>query len=538
MDSITPQSFVSKWRSSTLKERSSYTQHFLDLCHLVGQKEPAEVDPRGDTFCFEMGASKVSGGNGFADVWYRDHFAFEYKGKHADLDKAYQQLLQYREALQNPPLLIVSDMDTIQIHTNFTGTVKRVYTLTFADLVTPPGLDLLRAVFFNPYSLKAPQTDLQVTEAAAAHFARLAEILRAAGCPAQAAAHFLIRLLFCLFAEDTGLLPERLFSRLALNFRNNPAAFTHQLDSLFAAMAAGGGFGTEQILHFDGSLFDNAQAVALTRAGIDILIEVSRLDWANIEPSIFGTLFERSLDPAKRAQLGAHYTSKEDILLIVEPVLMAPLRRKWAEVKAQAQTLAEQRDAEKGRKKTNLQDKLASLLMAFAAEVAAVRVLDPACGSGNFLYIALRQLLDLQKEVIREASALQVGQFYPTVTPAQLHGIEINETAHQLAQAVIQIGYIQWLRDNGFGIPPEPILKPLDTIAHMDAIMGYDAGGNVVEPEWPAVDVIIGNPPFLGGSKIRSELGDQNTETIFKLYGDRIPNLSDLVCYLSLEIRN
>ena len=397
---LSPQSFVDKWRFAALKERSSYQQHFLDLCHLVGHKEPAEVDPTGDTFCFEAGAVKTSGGNGFADVWFRDHFAFEYKGKHADLDKAYQQLLQYREALQNPPLLMVSDIDTIQIHTNFTGTVKRVYTLTLDDMLTASGLDLLRAAFFNPYSLQAPRTATQVTEEAAAHFAQMAETLRHAGNAPQVVAHFLIRLLFCLFAEDTRMLPENLFTRLAVNFRNQPQAFTRQLNKLFEAMACGGGFGTDAIPCFDGYLFDDAQALDLGKAGIETLIEVSKLDWANIEPSIFGTLFERSLDPSKRSQLGAHYTSKDDILLIVEPVLMAPLRRKWAEVQTQAKDLAAQRDQETGRKRANLQEKLSGLLTGFAAEIASVQVLDPACGSGNFLYIALRELLDLEKKVI------------------------------------------------------------------------------------------------------------------------------------------
>jgi len=531
MNIMPPQFFVDKWRATALKERSASHQHFIDLCQLVGHKTPAEMDPLGDTFCFEMGAPKTSGGNGFADVWYKDHFAFEYKGKHADLDKAYQQLLQYREALQNPPLLIVSDIDSIQIHTNFTGTTKRIYTLTLDDLLTQEGMDLLRKVFFHPYSLQAPEAPEQVTEKAAAKFAQLADVLRKSGYATPESAHFLIRLLFCLFAEDTGLLPEKLFTKLAINFRNSPHAFTRQMGSLFDAMATGGGFGTDVIPHFDGRLFDDAQALELPKEGIEILIEASRLDWASIEPSIFGTLFERSLDPGKRSQLGAHYTSKEDILLIVEPVLMAPLRRRWAEARAQAHTLAAQRDAESGRKKANLQDRLNRLLMSFADEIARVQVLDPACGSGNFLYIALRELLKLQKEVIEFAATVGTGRFFPTVSPAQLHGIEINERAHQLAQASIQIGYIQWLRDNGFGIPPEPILKPLDAIAHMDAILAFDAEGRPFEPEWPKVDVIIGNPPFLGDKKMRSELGDAYVDNVRNLYFDRIPGQSDLVCY-------
>jgi len=189
-------------------------------------------------------------------------------------------------------------------------------------------------------------------------------------------------------------------------------------------------------------------------------------------------------------------------LLIVEPVLMAPLRRRWAEVQARARDLAARRDAAKGGQRTRLQNELTALLRDFADEIARVRVLDAACGSGNFLYIALKRLLDLQKEVATFADEVSAARFFPGVSPAQLHGIEVNEYAHELAQATIWIGYIQWLRENGFGFPAEPILKPIDTILKMDAILAYDEQGRPVEPEWPAADVIIGNPPFFGRQTI------------------------------------
>ncbi len=206
--------------------------------------------------------------------------------------------------------------------------------------------------------------------------------------------------------------------------------------------------------------------------------------------------------------MGAHYTSKEDILLIVEPVLMAPLRRRWEQVRQESFDLARRRDeAKTNRIRDNRQRDLANLLMGFAGEIAQVQVLDPACGSGNFLYVALKQLLDLEKEVVALAGDLGLTRFFPQVSPTQLHGIEVNDYAHELAQATIWIGYIQWLRENGFGQPGEPILKPLDTILQMDAILAYDEQGNPIEPEWPEADVIVGNPPFLGGKKLRAELG-------------------------------
>ncbi|MGC9397087.1 MAG: class I SAM-dependent DNA methyltransferase, partial [Anaerolineae bacterium] len=529
---LTPQEFVAKWQNVDLKERSASQSHFNDLCALLGHPTPVEDDPTGECFTFEAGATKQTGGQGWADVWKKGCFAWEYKGKHADLDKAYNQLLQYREALENPPLLIVSDLQSILIHTNFTNTVKRVYPLTLEDLLDPAKLDILRNAFYNPKALQAPQTAEQVTQSAAAEFARLAEQLRKYGEEPEAIAHFLIRLLFCLFAEDTGLLPEDLFTKLVEHTKGNSAAFQQQLQQLFDAMRSGGWFGFTEILHFDGKLFDQAKALELDSAGMRTLAHVSHLDWSSVEPSIFGTLFERSLDPDKRSQLGAHYTSKEDILLIVEPVLMAPLRRRWADVQAEAEDLAQRMDkAKTQRTRTNRQRDITNLLMGFAREIAATQVLDPACGSGNFLYVALRLLLDLEKKVIILAGQLGAGHFFPSVSPEQLHGIEINAYAQELAQVTIWIGYIQWMRENGFGFPSEPILKPLDNIKRMDAILAFDADGRPVEPEWPEADVIIGNPPFVGGNKIRQELGDKYVDSLFSLYAARVPAAADLVCY-------
>ncbi|MBI1298868.1 class I SAM-dependent DNA methyltransferase [bacterium] len=533
---LSPQEFVAKWRGVTQKERSVSQSHFNDLCRLVGHATPIEADPTGKWFAFEAGADKLGGGQGWADVWMRGHFGWEYKGKHADLDKAYQQLLRYRESLQNPPLLIVSDIDRIVIHTNFTNTVKQVIPITFDDLLTPDGLRKLKDVFFAPDAFKSPQTTEAVTRQAAQDFAKLADLLRSQGHEPQRIAHFSIRLLFCLFAEDIGLLPDHIFSKMVDRTRMHPEQFTGLVRQLFDAMAKGGWFGMERIDHFNGGLFDDDSVLPLNYDGMDILGRVCRLDWSSIEPSILGTLFERSLDPSKRSQLGAHYTSKEDILLIVEPVLMAPLRRRWVEVQATARDLAAKRDQAGSRSAASRYvNELEKVLRDFADELAAVRVLDPACGSANFLYVALRQLLDLWKEVAVLGAELGLTMMLPlsgaSPSPAQLYGIEINPYAFELAQATIWIGYIQWLHENGYGAPSEPILKLLDNIKNMDAVLAFDADGKPYEPEWPAADVIVGNPPFLGGNKVRQELGDEYVNALFALYDERVPAFADFVCY-------
>jgi hypothetical protein len=530
---LTPQEFVAKWRPSTLKERSGSQEHFIDLCRMLGHETPAQADSEGVWFTFERGADKSTGGQGWADVWKKGFFAWEYKGKHKDLDAAYAQLLRYCDALLNPPLLVVSDMETIVIHTNFNNTVKRDIRLTLDDLTTEVGQATLRAVFTEPERLRAEETPEGVTKKAAAEFVKLAQSLRDRGHDSEEAAHFLIRILFCLFAEDIKLLPEKLMSRLVAETRDDPVTFGRQLRALFGHMAKGGYFGLDRIPHFNGGLFDDDTVLDLTRDDLRVLHCVSQLDWSSIEPSILGTLFERGLDPSKRSQIGAHYTSREDILLIVEPVLMRPLRRRWGEVREKVEEVAAEWRAapSAGGVKARLRSRLQKLLHGFADEIADTKVLDPACGSGNFLYVALRELLNLEKEVITLSMSLGFPLSIPTSDPRQLYGIEINEYAHELAQATVWIGYIQWLHENGFGWPAEPLLKKLDNIEHKDAILASDEAGNPIEPDWPEAAVVIGNPPFLGSQRLRAELGDEYVEHLFSLYGKRIPGASDLCCY-------
>jgi len=514
MAPITLPEFVVRWKASTLAERSAYQQHFIDICDLLGQPRPAEVDQTGENYTFEKGVAKTGGGDGWADVWLRGHFAWEYKGKHKNLVAAYQQLLQYKDDLENPPLLVTCDHERFEVHTNFTNTAKQVYAFDLAALLSNqatadcpiPPLDVLRALFSNPEALKPASTPAQVTEEAARKFSRLADSLRARGVASEQAAHFLMRLLFCLFAEDIGLLPNKLFSRLVDANRSRPAEFKKRLKLLFQAMAEGGPFGEHDIAYFDGGLFADDQALDLTTDDLAILSEAAKLNWASIEPAIFGTLFERSLDPDKRSQLGAHHTSKEDILLVVEPVLMAPLRRRWQEVKAKAAPLIAKTRAKDAGARTKAKKALGKLLKDFIAELRSIRVLDPACGSGNFLYLALKRLLDLEKEVSIFAAENGLSGLLPVTDPSQLYGIEINVYAHELASVVVWIGYLQWQHDNGFNIGAHPILKPLHNIRRMDAVLDYDDHGKPVEPKWPGAEVIIGNPPFLGGKKLRSEL--------------------------------
>ncbi len=540
---MTPQQFIAKWQRANLSERSACQQHFLDLCDLLGQPKPAEADPDGAWYTFERGVRKTDGGHGWADVWMRGKFGWEYTKKRRNLDEAYQQLLLYREALENPPLLVVCDLDRFQIHTNFTGTAKKVYSFDLDGLGEPRNLDVLRNVFTNPDALRPGLTREIVTRQAAERFGLLADGMRVRGIEAHKAAHFLMKLMFCMFGEDIGLLPGKLFSRVLLGTNNDPAKLADQLRSLFGMMAKGGYFGADEILWFNGGLFADSEVIELRTAEIEELIRVNEYDWEDVEPSIFGTLFERTLDPAKRSQIGAHYTSREDILTLLEPVVLAPLRREWEEVRNTCDRLwekvkgapstplpAKRGRASKPRKESPARRNFQKPMHDFIHRLAHIRILDPACGSGNFLYVAINLLLDLEKEVITYGAAHGAGLF-PQVRPTQLHGIEINPYAQELAQVVIWIGYLQWMHHNGFNAPRDPVLEPIESIKRMDAILDLSDPENPKEPEWPEADFIVGNPPFLGTKKLREELGDEYVEKLFGMYAGRIPNFSDLCCY-------
>jgi type II restriction/modification system DNA methylase subunit YeeA len=534
---VTPSEFAAKWTGSTRTERAASQEHFIDLCRLLGVQTPNEADSAGDWYAFEKGAGKVAGGEGFADVWKRGHFGWEYKGKRKDLDAAYQQLLQYREALENPPLLVVCDLDRFEIHTNFTGTAKKVYRFTLADLANAPEepLRILRAVMGNPDSLKPTTTRQEITEEAARQFAALAQALRGRGNDPHRVAHFLNKILFCLFAEDAGLLPRELVRRLAENTRNDPGAFASGLADLFAKMSTAGGlFGTERVQWFNGGLFDGADVLPMESSEIDVIRTVSALDWSEVEPSIFGTLFVRGLDPDRRSQLGAQYTDEESILRLVEPVLIAPLRREFDALKAKIAELLphweKTRPADRGRLRADRNPEKA--LQAFLDRLTAVKVLDPACGSGNFLYVALRCLKDLEREVIEwGAHTLRMTSHFPRVGPQAVHGIEVNDYAAELARVTIWIGEIQWMLSHGFAYRSNPILQPLESIECRDAVLDVSDPEKPGEPDWPEADVVVGNPPFLGGKMLRANLGDSYVDALFQVYEGRVPREADLVTY-------
>ena len=520
---LSPKQFAEKWAAVSANERAVAQAHFLDLCTLLGIPAPYDNPAMQAEYRFEQPLAKSGGGAGLADVWHAGKFVWEYKTKGRSLDDAYRQLLLYKGDLGNPPVLVVCDIERYVLRVEYTGTPTRTFAFTNADLENATTRELLRDALTHPERLKPADTTVSITQEAAQKLVQVARLLEQRYPPEQVA-HFFMKLLFALFAEDIYLLPDTLLSDNLRAAIQQPATIQARLRGLFHAMDTGGIFGASLLPRFNGSLFADDLVLDLHADELQLLADAAKLDWSAVEPSIFGTLFERALDPAKRSQLGAHYTSEADIRLIVEPVLMQPLRREWAQVQADVQELLASRA-----RRDRLQAEV--LIEEFMQRLAALRVLDPACGSGNFLYVALKQLKDLEQEVGNVAEGLGLARPPLGVEPTHFYGIEKNPFAAELAQVVLWIGYWQWRRTNGYWDAPEPILQPLTTIVQRDAILHIAEDDTPTAPDWPPADVIIGNPPFLGGKFLRRELDDTYVSTLFQVYDGRVPHEADLVCY-------
>ena len=539
---MTPAEFIKKWKPVALTERAAAQSHFLDLCKLFEHDDPVTADPKGEWFTFEKGVTKTGGGEGFADVWKRNFFAWEYKKKKRNLDAAMDQLVRYAAALENPPLQVVCDTDRFIIRTAWTNAVTKQYEIELDDLAIPEKFNVLRAVFHDPERLRPAETRAGITREAADKFSTIALRLQGRGTP-EDIAHFVNQLVFCFFASSVKLLPEGFFSKLLKRAVQRPDRAQDYFNSLFDAMEQGGEFDLTDIAHFNGGLFDGRRALRLDEGDIGLLIAAGSLDWSLIDPTIFGTLFERFLDPDKNDQVGKHYTDPDKIMLIVEPVILWPLLAEWEAAKRTIIPLAEKafgivprsqspgdrRSADNASRK--LRSEAAEIRDKFLDRLANVRILDPACGSGNFLYLALQGVKDIENRVVLECEALGLPPKALTVGPEIVHGIEISQFAAELARTTIWIGDIQWRRRNGIYSEPPPILRKLETIECRDALMTRQADGSYVEAEWPAAEFIVGNPPFLGDKKMLRELGDDYVQLVRSIFEKKLPGGVDLVTY-------
>ena len=364
----------------------------------------------------------------------------------------------------------------------------------------------------------------------------MSQSLEARGHKAEDVAHFLMRCLFTMFAEDVKLLPEGCFSRWLGTARDNISKFEYELGQLWEAMD-NGGYATiagSEVKKFNGSFFKSATVLDLQREEIGELLAAANANWRDVDPAIFGTLLEQALTDTERAMLGAHYTPRAYVQRLVLVTVMEPLRRDWAQVQATAERLFRE-----ARKKDALQ-----LARDFHHKLCATRILDPACGTGNFLYVALELMKELESEVVdlvvelggQERLSWMEKQ---TVGPKQFLGLEINPRAKDIAELVVWLGYLKQHYRTKAAHPPEPILGDFGNIQHLDAVLtwdGYpkrkadDTFPNARKPEWPLAEFIVGNPPFIGGKDIREQLGDGYANALWGVYKD-INDSADFVMY-------
>jgi hypothetical protein len=467
----------------------------------------------------------------------------------------------------------------------------RSHRIRLEQLADPAIRKRLKALWTDPLSLDPSRASARVTREVAAELAELAKSLEAAGHTPHHVAGFLTRCLFSMFAEDVGLLPKSgpeglgSFVHLLRQHREQPATLAQMLKIFWAGMDAGG-FNAAiaaDVLRFNGKLFKGAAAdgyvLPLTTAQIDGLLRAGRANWTEVEPAIFGTLLERALDPTERHALGAHYTPRAYVERLVLPTVVEPLRADWANAQAAAIVLAREADELDGKKREAKLEEARAEIRRFHHQLCTTRVLDPACGSGNFLYVTLEHLKRLEGEVMNQLEALgqtqeRLGLEGETVTLQQLRGIELNERAAALAELVLWIGWLQWhVRTRGLASVAEPVVHDYGNIEHRDAVLAYDRSelatddsGQVITrwdgttfkkhpvtgedvpdeaaqvpqwryvnprpAEWPAADFIVGNPPFIGAgpSMLRDALGDGYAQTLRATWPD-VPESADFVMY-------
>jgi len=621
MEDAKIQTFIDRWKASAGAERANYQGFLLELCDVLGVPRPdgATTDDTHNAYVFERSVKfhhpDGSTSTGRIDLYKRGCFVLEAKqgvekrereealsevGKakakaskkgtatrgtalwDEAMLKAQAQAEQYARALPasegRPPLLIVVDVGhSIELFSEFTctgGTYvpfpdPRSHRLSIDRLNDPEVRETLRLAWTDPKALDPARRTARVTREIAEKLGRLAQSLERSGHTPESVATFLMRALFTMFAEDVELLPKDSFINLLKSLQGHSNQFVPMVEELWGQMKTGG-FSTvlrEKVLRFNGGLFENATALPLTDDQFELLIEASRADWRDVEPAIFGTLLERALDPRERFKLGAYYTPRAFVERLVVPTIFEPLRVEWDAVKAAAVTLDRQ----------GKQKEAAAEVQRFHRRLCEIRVLDPACGSGNFLYVTLEHLKRLEGEIFNaldrlghEQAVLEMAGF--TVDPHQLLGLEVNPRAAAIAELVLWIGYLQWhFRTRGRVTPPEPIIKNFHNIECRDAVLAWDriepvlddkglpvtrwdghtmkkhpvTGEavpddtarvpllNYVNPraaEWPKADFIVGNPPFIGAARMREALSNGYTEAVREAHAE-VGESSDFVMY-------
>lgn len=632
--------FITHWRDSGGGERANYVGFLYDLCDVleVPRPDPSRPDNALNAYVFERDVTEYhpdgSTSNRRIDLYKRGAFILEAKqgveaeaaqeaellGKATKKKKGHgtrgtkgwdQFMLRAREQAQRyaqmlpaeegrPPFVLVTDVGhAIEVYAEFTrtGGIYRPFPaagkhrILMSDLEKPEVRELLRTIWLDPMSLDPSARAARVTAEIARLLAQASRQMEGrkdkAGQPlsAERVSAYLMRLIFTMFAEDVELLPSGKFTALLQELEHEPDTFSGVLSELWEKMAHGGVSAglRSTIRHFNGGLFEDAEVLPVTKDELHLFRQAAEYDWAEVEPSIFGTLVERALNKDERHKLGAHYTPRAYVERLVTRTVLEPLRRDWDSVKASVQTRLEKvaEEVEEAQKKGKLSDQIEPKareaarkdIEKFLSDLQSLRILDPACGTGNFLYVSMELLKSLETEAIHTLESLGGANPLLGISPKQFLGIELNPRAARVADLVLWIGYLQlYAREHGkANPPPEPILQAYHNIENRDAILKYSGtqprlnkqgepierwdgrtkikdavtGREVPDPQalvqdvtylkpakaiWPKADYIVGNPPFIGAGPMRLALGDGYTETIRKLYKE-VPASADFVMF-------
>lgn len=614
--------FIARWGKSGASERSNYQLFLTQLANLIGASEPeaAVQDNSQNAYVFDRAITDpVTGTTKFIDLYKRGCFVCEAKQGSDKEEKssdpllhelstgeslpkksrsgvavrgtpawakamavAKQQAHNYARLLDSsegaPPFLVVVDVGhVIELYSDFSGTARNYtqfqdgmrFRITLDDLHDEKVREVLRLVWVDPVALDPAKRAAKVTRGIASQLATLGKSLEAQGHASDVVANFLMRCLFSMFAEDVELIPKNSFTQLLIELSDNTTAAQPTLEALWSTMNQGGFSPVLRfdLLRFNGGLFADSNALPLNKAQLNLLIEAARADWCEVEPAIFGTLLERALSAKDRHKLGAHYTPRAYVERLVMPAIIDPLRADWDAVKAAAFSLADKNEERAARDEVRK----------YHRALCELHVLDPACGSGNFLYVAMEQMKRLEGEVLDVLTELGETQARlnlagETVDPHQFLGLEINPWAAAVAELVLWIGYLQWhFRTFGQATPDQPVLKDFRNIECRDAllvlegerlridedgapvtrwdgetmmhhpftgelvpdassqksILDYDA---TKPAEWPIAQFIVGNPPFIGVSRMRETLGDGYVEALWAAYPN-MPQSADLVMF-------
>jgi len=566
-----------RWAGAPAAERANAQSYLRDLCEALGVPAPL---PAGSGYEFELPVKLVTRDGtettGFVDCYKGGHFILEAKdvqGGASDvaLRRAYGQARQYAAHDPSgtaPPYLLVLDVaKTLLVYHRWGGVYQGFAAGHRIDLPTldqrPADIELLRDIWTQPTKRDPRQHAQAVTQEIAAKLATLAATLEDRGFEPERVARFLMRVVFSCFAEDVDLLPREAFRQTVQNagVQGDAALFQRALGSLWQTMDSGGLFGFENILQFNGHFFKDAEVLPLEREEIALVLEAARADWRDVEPTIFGTLLTRALDPVERHRLGAEYTPRAFIERLVRPTVEEPVRERWTAVQAEVLQL---RETGKAKDRAAAEQRLRE----FLGWLQGLRVLDPACGSGNFLYVTMHVLKDLEYEVVRELEALtgHAELRMEEIGPKNFLGIEVKPWAREIAELTLWIGFHQYWKRHHHVQPPEPVLMDTGTLELRDAVLSWDSvrhlperdrpdpmprivhpvtGELVPDPAatlpymehagarpapWPEADFIVGNPPYLGSKRMLTVMGDGYVDALRAAYPE-VPDAADYVMY-------